>query len=277
MRSVCSGRNAASTWSCRSARTPLTISTPDGATTRTRSSASSISVGARMLATTTSNCPSMSANGVVETSTGSATPLANALACRDGYRCRCDVDRDGTRRTETRTRRRRALPSRSRHRAQSTRRAAIARIARIDNIVVGWSPSPNVAPGSIRNTVFAAESGLGSNGTHAGQITRSGSTHTGRAWCAPGVGDRFVDFNEAPCPSRQPLRRSSDHRTRRRRPATSTTPRHRRRHALRSPRRRATTAHRMRVRRRRRSTETTSASTQSMRRNWSRNVAARAT
>src|SRR4029079_5588393 len=53
-----------------------------------------------------------------------------------------------------------------------------SRTARIDSTVVGWSPSPNVAPGSMRIAVTPGESG---NGIQAGQTTKSGAIHVGSA------------------------------------------------------------------------------------------------
>ena len=58
--------------------------------------------------------------------------------------------------------------------------AVTRRRARNDRIVVGWSPMPKVAPGSICRTITPAGA---SNGTHAGRTTRSSSTHTGSANC----------------------------------------------------------------------------------------------
>ena len=81
--------------------------------------------------------PSTSANGVVETSTRSATPFAAALARVTGTDAGADVDGGRTRRTRARTRRRRALLIRSRHRARWRPVAAHARSARIDSTVVG--------------------------------------------------------------------------------------------------------------------------------------------
>ena len=54
-----------------------------------------------------------------------------------------------------------------------------ARSARRHRTVVGWSPRPNVAPGSMRTTVVPGGS---SNGSHAGTTTRSFSIHEAWAW-----------------------------------------------------------------------------------------------
>ena len=58
--------------------------------------------------------------------------------------------------------------------------ATAPRSTRSDSTVVGWSPSPNVAPGSIRTPSPPV---VARTRTHAGTTTRSLATHVGTAWC----------------------------------------------------------------------------------------------
>ena len=149
-----------------------------GRSTRRRSAASAISSGARMFATTRSNVPSTSASGVVDARIRSATPLRVALSvttagetsamsiavadCAPASRATIASTPDPVPTSSTR-----AGAGRIRHTAAADKR------------VVGWSPRPNVAPGSIATSVTPSWSSAGS---HAGRTTRSPAIGTGTTW-----------------------------------------------------------------------------------------------
>ena len=96
------------------------------AVTRRRSPASSIRVGARMLATTTSNSPSTQSSGVVDASIRSATPLRSALS-RRGRRRRPAMSIAVARLAPASTATIASTPARTRRRARARRRPPCAR------------------------------------------------------------------------------------------------------------------------------------------------------
>ena len=127
---------------------------------------------------TMSNSPSTSASGVVLAHTAPPTPLRSALATVTGTAAglmSIASARDAPRTQAT-------MPSTPEPQPTSSTVApgnSAVRIERNVSTVVGWSPSPKVAPGSMAT---ATAPGATSIGTQAGWTTRSRSIHVATAW-----------------------------------------------------------------------------------------------
>ena len=146
----------------------------------------------------------MSASGVVPTRHRVGDAVALRVRCRDRQRpparCRCRlpiVHPAGPQPTASTPE---PHPTSSTRASDRPSRMA-RRTARIDSTVVGWSPAPNVAPGSMTTTVTSGRRARRRTlvrVNHAGTMTRSGSIHVGVGVRAPRVGDRLVDLDESP-------------------------------------------------------------------------------
>src|SRR5215218_2361080 len=157
---------------------PLTISAPPGAVTRRSSAAASTTIGASRLARTMSNTSSIAASGVVLAATAPATPLRRALASvavTAAGEMSIAATYGAPRRAAT-------MPSTPLPQPTSSTVApghCTARNSRSDSTVVGWSPRPKAAPGSM--STRSTPGGVATS-CHAGTMTRSASTHDGTAW-----------------------------------------------------------------------------------------------
>jgi hypothetical protein len=132
-----------------------------------------------MLASTMSNGPSISSIGVFDTDTLASTPLRSALAVVTAT----DAGEMSIAWANEAPNAQAATESTPEPQPTSSTVAPgkmLARSARMVSSVVGWSPRPNVAPGSMNRAVTPAGTAIS---IQAGQTTRSAATHVAPA-CA---------------------------------------------------------------------------------------------